>query len=279
MTVLVSTVLNSDYSPSCIDASGVISSIGTTEFPDEFLGFANEICGAEHCSVFQLQDSMLFGRASASLDHSQTSTNQLKLYIDGDYWRRDPGLIETQRQVCKSSLAMVKVDIEAIEDSTLRNAIWSVHNITHRMILWVGSPDSALGVSLCRSQRSGSFAKGDIANLQRWSQPLVSILKKHAAISWATPPLPSALTSLTNIEACLRSAQVKLPRREFEVCARLIYGMTTTGIALELEIGEGSVMTYRKRIYDQLHIGSQRELLIWYLALWDDKFNRALRAH
>jgi DNA-binding CsgD family transcriptional regulator len=278
MTVHVSTVMASDYVPSRVDASAMISAIGTSEFEGEFLNLANEICGAEHLSVMHLHDHGVAGRGSASLDHSAASSTQLKLYIDGDYWRRDPGLMESQRQITQATLSMVKVEISTIEDANLRNTIWSVHNIAQRLLLCVGRPGNALAVSMCRSEHSGAFGKQDILNLQRWAQPLVSILKKHAAISWAMPPLPSAITSLANVEECIRNSGVRLPRRESEVCARLIYGMTTTGVALELEIGEGSVMTYRKRIYERLGIGSQRELLIWYLALWDQKFARCLRA-
>lgn len=278
MTALVSTVMAADYMPTSFDASAIISAIGTEALEAEFLSLANEICGAEHCSMLQIHDHGVTGRASASIDHSTTSQTQLKLYIDGNYWLRDPGLIESRRQIAQASLSMVKVDINTIKDANLRDTIWSVHDIAHRLLLCVGRPGAALAVSLCRSERSGAFTEQDIMNLQRWAQPLVSILKKHAAISWATPPLPSAITSLANVEECIRASEVTLPRREFEVCARLIYGMTTTGIALELEIGEGSVMTYRKRLYDRLHIGSQRELLVWYLALWDQKFSRVLRA-
>ena len=32
----------------------------------------------------------------------------------------------------------------------------------------------------------------------------------------------------------------------------------------------GALMTYRKRAYQRLGIGSQRELLMWYLTLWSD---------
>ena len=48
----------------------------------------------------------------------------------------------------------------------------------------------------------------------------------------------------------------------------MLYGLSTVGIALDLEIGEESVKTYRKRAYQRLRIGTERELLTWYLALW-----------
>jgi DNA-binding CsgD family transcriptional regulator len=59
-----------------------------------------------------------------------------------------------------------------------------------------------------------------------------------------------------------------LPRREAEVCARILYGMSSVGIALDLSVSEETVKTYRKRAYQRLNIGSERELLTWYLARW-----------
>lgn len=279
MGALVATLMNADYTPNTLDSSALVSSIGTDYFAEELLVTAHEICGAEHCSVVQFRDSQLFGRASASLDHSDASHTQLKLYIDGSFWRRDPGFIETQRQIAKRTLSMVKVEIEDIEDASLRTTIWSSHDISHRLLLWAGNPDNALGISLCRSGHAGNFMADELATLQRWSLPMLSMLKKHAAISWSTPRFPEALTSLAHIEMCIRASGVRLPRREFEVGARLIYGMTTAGIALDLDIGEGSVITYRKRIYERLTIGSQRELLVWYVGLWDQMFSAQLRGN
>ena len=69
------------------------------------------------------------------------------------------------------------------------------------------------------------------------------------------------------IESCLVVTSV-LPRREVEVTARILYGPSSIGIALDLGVSEETVKTYRKRAYHRLGIGSERELLTWYLARW-----------
>ena len=58
-----------------------------------------------------------------------------------------------------------------------------------------------------------------------------------------------------------------LSRREGEVCSRISMAFVLRDRAGS-GIGKESVMTYRKRAYHRLGIGSQRELLMWYLALW-----------
>ncbi len=75
------------------------------------------------------------------------------------------------------------------------------------------------------------------------------------------------LSVLAEIESCIEATS-ELPRREAEVCARILYGLSSVGISLDLSVTEETVKTYRKRAYQRLVIGSERELLTWYLACW-----------
>jgi DNA-binding CsgD family transcriptional regulator len=100
------------------------------------------------------------------------------------------------------------------------------------------------------------------------SETLVSVVSKHVSLVENANNFSLALTSLKEIEATLEASNVKLPRREAEVCARILYGISSAGIALDLEIGEETVATYRKRTYQRLGIATQRELLLWYIREW-----------
>lgn len=55
--------------------------------------------------------------------------------------------------------------------------------------------------------------------------------------------------------------------------------MSTTGIALDLDIRVETVMTYRKRSYRRLGIATQRELLLWYIKLWTHVGGPDLKRH
>jgi DNA-binding CsgD family transcriptional regulator len=52
-----------------------------------------------------------------------------------------------------------------------------------------------------------------------------------------------------------------LSGREREVLAWSAIGLTSEGIALQLNIGLNTVQTYRKRAYRRLSISSQNELM------------------
>lgn len=75
--------------------------------------------------------------------------------------------------------------------------------------------------------------------------------------------------SVLEIQKCIADS-TDLPPREIEVCSRVLYGMFTAGIALDLDISESTIKTYRKRAYQRLMIGSERELTMWYLRTWHE---------
>ncbi|MBG9388065.1 LuxR C-terminal-related transcriptional regulator [Caenimonas aquaedulcis] len=76
-----------------------------------------------------------------------------------------------------------------------------------------------------------------------------------------------ALTSLPEIEACLAATR-QFTGREAEVMARVLFGISTVGIAIDLGLSEQTVKSYRKRAYQRLSFGSERDLLNWYLKAW-----------
>jgi DNA-binding CsgD family transcriptional regulator len=96
---------------------------------------------------------------------------------------------------------------------------------------------------------------------------LSAILDMHLVALRATSPSAEPLSSLCTIEQCLAEAS-DLPRREAQVCARVLYGLSSAGIGIDLDVGETTVKTYRKRAYRRLSIGCERELVTWYLRTW-----------
>nr|WP_277403718.1 LuxR C-terminal-related transcriptional regulator [Burkholderia sp. Ac-20345] len=77
-----------------------------------------------------------------------------------------------------------------------------------------------------------------------------------------------ALTSLPVIERCLSLCRENFPKREGQVAARMLYGLSTEGIALDLGISADTVVCYRRRFYQRFGIGGFRDLVIWYMDLY-----------
>lgn len=56
-----------------------------------------------------------------------------------------------------------------------------------------------------------------------------------------------------------------LSNREAEVCDLIIYGLTTEGISVELDVSVSSVKTFRNRAYRKLNISTKSELFVMIL--------------
>ena len=121
-----------------------------------------------------------------------------------------------------------------------------------------------------RSSDSAVFSDDAVANLEALASPLLSIVGKHTSAVWQRRLLLGSLKSLDEIEQAVAAAPPFLPRREAQVCSRILYGISSLGIALELGVSEETVVTYRKRAYHRLGIGTQRELLMWYVSFWSE---------
>jgi DNA-binding CsgD family transcriptional regulator len=96
---------------------------------------------------------------------------------------------------------------------------------------------------------------------------LAAILRKHIDADCMSAKEAVPLSCLQSIERCLADCS-GLPQRQLEVCSRILYGISAAGIAADLCVSEATVKTYRKRIYERLSLGCERELINWFLRVW-----------
>jgi DNA-binding CsgD family transcriptional regulator len=255
----------------------LIMSIGQKQFGVQLLTLLNDTCGAEHATVFHLTADNLIEVTAASIDGSDTAHRQVGVYLKEGVWRRDPTLNEAKLRLSSETEAFVRTDVEHLTDDVLREIVYGEGDISDRLLICARWGDDIVGLSVLRSWHAGPFSRADMTAVQSIAGTIFALLAKHISITWDGPNVSVALTALHEIESCIASCASSLPRREAEVCSRIIYGMSSVGIALELNISEETVMTYRKRTYHRLEIATQRELLLWYLDLWSHWQERSTR--
>lgn len=250
------------------DLARVIDAIGHPGFELEFLVFLHAVSGAEHCTMFRVGSDSFTVVAAASLDGAEIAYRQANLYAGGQYWRRDPAILEARRRTEPNGPSLVRVRIDDIPDTDLRDKIYRHHPVAERLVICGRRVNDDFGLSILRNERHGRFADDDVCRLTDLSNTLLSLLQKHAEYADRRRGLAPALASVSEIERHIEFGAPHLPRRERQVCAGILSGQTTGGIALDLDIGQESVATYRKRAYERLGLGSRHELLHWYLDLW-----------
>lgn len=255
----------------------LIMSIGQKSFGAHLLRLLNATCGAEHASVFNLTKDDLVEITAVSIDGSDTAHRQVEIYLREGLWRKDPSLDEARAQLRIDDAAVVRTDIEHLSNQTLRDLVYGEPDVQDRLLICARNGENILGLSVLRTAQKGPFTHEDVESVRSISNSIFAVVAKHINLTWDGPDVSVALTSLKEIEACIEECASDLPRREAQVCGRIIFGMTTTGIGLELAISDETVMTYRKRSYQRLEIATQRELLLWYLELWSKWQNRSTR--
>lgn len=76
----------------------------------------------------------------------------------------------------------------------------------------------------------------------------------------AAPPAGAHSGFIDSSRERLKTVAPLLSPREVEVCIRIMLGVTSEGIGIDLGISRNTVLTYRKRAYARLNISSQNQL-------------------
>lgn len=249
-----------------VSLAHLVDCIGNERFGPALATYLHSLCGADHFAAFRLGRDELREVAACCVQPEHTARERVESYVRGGLWKDDPAMTEAQRRVEGPDPTLIHVDFADQGYDDLRPRVYP--HMRDRILLCGRSASGAFGLSVLRADPHSPFAHEAIERLGQAAELLVAMLAKHADVSQSRPNVAQALTKLPEIEHCI-VATSDLPRREAEVCARILYGLSSVGIALDLSVSEETVKTYRKRAYQRLAIGSERELLTWYLARWD----------
>lgn len=250
--------------------ASAIEATGTEHFGAKLLNYLHEACGADYYAVFRLGRQAPREFLTCGYDGTTTTHGRVSTYLQSQTWEKDPAMVLAQNRLQPKQTLLMRVDLTQFVDQDLREAIWP--RIQDRLVIAGRYGMSAFSMSILREGQDG-FSPNEMSRLADSAELLISLLGKHADADLAMAssdqmPYDASLLirSLPHIESCLLEMS-SLTRREVHVCARILYGMSTTGIALDLDVSTETVKTFRKLAYRRLGIVSEHELLVWYLRL------------
>ena len=243
----------------------LVDAIGEDRFGPALARFLNQLCGADHFAAFRFGKDQLREVAACCVEPERTARDRVESYVNQGWWKRDPAMTEAQRCLGAVRPSIIHVDFSDDRYAAMRPSVYQ--HVRDRLLLCGHGPNADFGLRILRADPHAPFAGEAIEKVAHSAELLMSVLGKHVDIHQTRPNVAQALTALEEIESCIVATSA-LPRREAEVSARILYGLSSVGIALDLSVSEETVKTYRKRAYQRLAIGSERELLTWYLARW-----------
>ena len=243
----------------------LIDSIGTEAFESRLASLLMETVGADGCRMYKVLDSGVELVRSGEID--DTPGSAAALGTPEDYWLDHPAVAEALSRGPTRSPLLIRIDPSRIDDLRLHDRLSRRARIADLVMIWGVCGGERYGLTVTRSVKCGAFQEKDIAGIATMAGTLISLIAKHAQVNERMRNPFLGLKSLEQIEETISLADVRLPRRELEVCSQILYGISIAGIASTLGIAEESVVTYRKRAFQRLGIGSRHELLLWYLSL------------
>lgn len=130
-------------------------------------------------------------------------------------------------------------------------------------------------LNMYRAIGLGPFSDTELCNVETVIPLIMNLLMVHFQIcgtdEWQKHNKRRLITSLRDKGV---PSFESLTKQETRVCDLIIYGLTTDGIAAQMNIGVSSVKTYRNRAYRKLAIASKSEMfamIIHYLVDSDDR--------
>ncbi|WP_261530275.1 helix-turn-helix transcriptional regulator [Burkholderia multivorans] len=242
----------------------LIGAIGSAAFPERAGASLRALCGAELAFIFRIVDARPVEFVSIGCDGSDRVEHVRNTYLGGRWWQFDDEINElgsSSGDACR----LLKTDFKLSAPPRLRQTLYGQLNIRDRVLMCGRAGGDPLVLGITRSEQLGPFETRQVDALGERAATLLSIVARHYDLTMRARRLPGLLTDLAEIERQVALSGERLTARETEVCARYLYGLPTAGIAADLGIGTETVVTYRKRLYERLSIGSHRELLLWYL--------------
>ena len=245
--------------------ANLIDSIGSEHFAANLLLVLNDLWDAQSYSLHVYDEGRMASR-SFTCFHGSDSVLSEATKLGLDSWRRDGEFFAHSYRSGLSGRERVTFKHKDLRDDEELRELYRRTGWREQLIICGGCRSRSMRVlSVHRMTPPAPLPADKIKTVGASAQILFSILTKHED-TCAAQANGLALSSVNDILVRVARTKVGLSPRAIEVCARILYGMTTGGIALDLGIGKESVIEYRKRLYRRLEVSSQHELLKWYLS-------------
>jgi DNA-binding CsgD family transcriptional regulator len=237
----------------------MFDSVDTDQIEVATLGFLNSGCRSDHYTVYRIRDGRREVVAGATVRSPHVLSELAFAHPDCELQSAIDAVTAGGGPVAKVVAPQTMAALE-------HKQRFIGHRIGARFISCDVRRQEIYALSILRFEDVGPLNPDEFAFAANASEIILSAFAKHSTL-YRDGGASSGFSSIATIEEKISAAVPAISKRELQVLARMIYGLSNLGIALDLGIGQESVVTYRKRAYQRLHLGSRHELLHFYLGL------------
>lgn len=251
-----------------LETSGkMLTTLGTREFGQSLMTAAHEMLGADYCSLFAFDT----GQSPVCLATNGNGSDRLATFAAEKYtnkhWKADPTVVELKAGSHLDSLFIRGLSPDRLSGAYRRDCFETL-KIGDRVTFLFGGSTRFLRLSFYRNIANPTFNENEVGIARAAGDFFRSTAARHhSLIARAGMDHMGMFPSRKAMRARLATLHLGLSSREIDVCALILRGVSTDGIALELGVAKSSVITYRKRAYAKLGISTQGQLFAACLSL------------
>lgn len=233
-----------------------VSSLGGLAFASELLAALNHSVPVDHVCLMRFADrSRPPVLESASWRGGDHVGEVQQAYLGGLY-RHDPNI----GLAAQAGVALHHLRRSAIKHDAYRATCYQRAGLLERLTVATTDAGQLLALNLYRLESTGAFTTEELGVVDALAPLLAALAVKHVAVTSIRLRSRDRGDRIDALSARLHATGYALTPRERTVLARVLTGMTSQGIAIDLGVALSTVLTYRKRAYARLGVSSQAEL-------------------
>lgn len=239
--------------------AAAVAAVGTAQFDRALLRALNRLGAVDHLtSLTHRAEEGLRTLVLASREEEATVRSLTRDYV-ARHHALDPNFAELVRPGWRRRVALRRHEAARLKSRAYETRFFTTVGIVDKLSLLWRNAETGYYVNLYRTRRSGPFAAAELRALSGAAPFVASLVHLHAG----RRRLAGALGANEPLDLTARLVALlsdRLTAREQAVLARVLLGLRTEGIALDLGVKPSSIITFRKRAYAKLGIASQAEL-------------------
>ena len=245
----------------CVDQlPTLIGLTGSRHFLSSLMGATTRSVGlVDVCSLSYYDDAIRpVGFATASCSMEEMSRRSAERYVS-DFGLHDPLCQSLQAFNPSRDPTIFHLAAEDILHSAYREMNYTRTKTVERTSIVFRQDRAWFTINFYTKEKSGRFAPSERAALAELAPVISSLVLKHVSLTGLST-ICAPESPQQRIMRRLTDRTKNLSEREREICSLIVLGHTSAAIGLILDLSPNTVLTYRKRAYTKLNIGSQNEL-------------------
>ncbi len=231
----------------------IILDIGTERFGKSLFVETFDVLALRHLVVYRHRPDAQVELLFAESDHDDPAMRRAIHAYSTALHTRDP-LRPYTRPLASRQLDVRHIEARGIRDVAFRNDLYRHQQMRSKTAIVVRRPEDAITIGIFRGEEKGALTDAQWGFIHRSAGVIAAAVERHATLT-ARPADIEWREKLAAIETAK-----KLSAREIDVCARILDGHFTESIAINMGVSAHSVVTYRRRAFAKLGVGTRSEL-------------------